>query len=196
MFGINVLLFLIGFFTLGMTWFLWLFTWIGGIAWAYMAADTHNKKLLPAPPSLPSVTTLTQGRVGPVPSHPRPDYRRSGGSVAISSPGSAPRERSCSRSPPRLRAHSQRSHRRPPARRPQPHRHPPSRFPPRPPSYLPVTSPRFRNSSTTTIAAHRLPGARGPGRARRQRRLPPGVRFAQTRRRAGTGRGRPPPPSR
>ncbi|WP_206429619.1 hypothetical protein [Mycolicibacterium nivoides] len=53
MFGINVLLFLIGFFTLGMTWFLWLFTWIGGIAWAYMAADTHNKKLLPAPPYYP-----------------------------------------------------------------------------------------------------------------------------------------------
>ncbi|MEV0669441.1 hypothetical protein [Mycobacterium sp. NPDC050441] len=52
-FGINVLLFLVGLFTLGMTWFLWLFTWIGGVVWAYMAADAHNKKLLPAPPYYP-----------------------------------------------------------------------------------------------------------------------------------------------
>ncbi|WP_210115507.1 hypothetical protein [Mycobacterium sp. DL99] len=49
MFGINALLLIIGFFTLGLTWFLWLFTWIGGMVWAYMAADAHNKRLMPPP---------------------------------------------------------------------------------------------------------------------------------------------------
>ncbi|MFV8232019.1 hypothetical protein [Mycolicibacterium fortuitum] len=57
MFGINILLFLIGFFTLGIAWFLWFFTWIGGMVWAYWAADQHNKKLLPPslqyPPTAP-----------------------------------------------------------------------------------------------------------------------------------------------
>ncbi|MGV0784862.1 hypothetical protein [Mycolicibacterium peregrinum] len=59
MFGINALLLIIGFFTLGIAWFLWLFTWIGGMVWAYMAADQHNKKLMPTaypaqyPPTAP-----------------------------------------------------------------------------------------------------------------------------------------------
>ncbi|WP_165692592.1 hypothetical protein [Mycolicibacterium fortuitum] len=43
MFGINALLLIIGFFTLGIAWFFWLFTCIGGMVWAHMAADQHNK---------------------------------------------------------------------------------------------------------------------------------------------------------
>lgn len=58
MFGINTLLLIIGVFTLGITWFLWPFTWIGGMVWAYLAADQHNKKLLPPayPPQYPPTT--------------------------------------------------------------------------------------------------------------------------------------------
>lgn len=47
MFGINVVLFIAGIFTVGIAWFLLLFTWIGGIVWAYMAAEEHNRRMLP-----------------------------------------------------------------------------------------------------------------------------------------------------
>jgi hypothetical protein len=48
-FGINILLLIAGVFTIGIAWLLWLFTWIGGMVWAYKAAEEHNKKLRPPP---------------------------------------------------------------------------------------------------------------------------------------------------
>lgn len=49
MMGVNLFIFVIGFVTAGLAWVLWLFSWVGGIIWAYLQADAHNKKLLPPP---------------------------------------------------------------------------------------------------------------------------------------------------
>jgi len=50
MMGVNFLLFLGGFVTMGLSWVLLFFTWIGAMVWAYVAADNHNKRCLPLRP--------------------------------------------------------------------------------------------------------------------------------------------------
>ena len=62
MFAANLVVGVIGALTCGLGLVFLLFTWIGGIAWAYVAADAHNAKLLappqhqqwPYPPTPPS----------------------------------------------------------------------------------------------------------------------------------------------
>ncbi|MUM19951.1 hypothetical protein FZI91_00185 [Mycobacterium sp. CBMA271] len=47
MLGANFLILILGFLTLGLGYLLWFFTWFGGIVWAYMAAEEHNRRLTP-----------------------------------------------------------------------------------------------------------------------------------------------------
>jgi hypothetical protein len=46
MLGINFVIFFVGLLTLGLGWFLYFFTWIGGIIWAAVEANNSNKKLV------------------------------------------------------------------------------------------------------------------------------------------------------
>lgn len=50
LFCANVFLFLVGFVSAGLSWLLLIGTWIGGIVWAYMAAEQHNNRLRPPQP--------------------------------------------------------------------------------------------------------------------------------------------------
>ncbi|RAV04337.1 hypothetical protein DQP56_00525 [Mycolicibacter senuensis] len=40
MIGVNLVILVIGFLTFGAGFFLWIFSWLGGIIWAYIAADS------------------------------------------------------------------------------------------------------------------------------------------------------------
>lgn len=66
----NFFILLIGFLTLGLGLFLLFGSWACGIAWAYQAADSHNKALFPRPfaaPYSPSPTALTSHNYQPQP---------------------------------------------------------------------------------------------------------------------------------
>jgi hypothetical protein len=45
MFGLNLVVLFLGFLTCGLGLFLGIFTWVGGIIWAYVAAEQDNEKL-------------------------------------------------------------------------------------------------------------------------------------------------------
>jgi len=50
LFCVNLFLVLVGFVTVGLSWLLLFFSWIAGMVWAYLAADQHNKRVMPRPP--------------------------------------------------------------------------------------------------------------------------------------------------
>jgi hypothetical protein len=45
MIGINTMVLILGFFTFGIAWIGFFFTWIAGLVWAYTAAEDYNRKL-------------------------------------------------------------------------------------------------------------------------------------------------------
>ncbi|MFD6198318.1 hypothetical protein ACFWE3_16625 [Mycobacteriaceae bacterium NPDC060252] len=47
MLGVNFMIFILGFLSAGLAWILWFFTWIGGMIWAYTAAEEHNRRITP-----------------------------------------------------------------------------------------------------------------------------------------------------
>lgn len=60
MLSVNLALFLLGFVTFGLTWFLFFFTWVGGIIWAAVEANSSNQRLVtPVVPVVPVVGVVT-----------------------------------------------------------------------------------------------------------------------------------------
>src|SRR5579885_3295767 len=57
MLSVTLVLFLLGFITFGLTWFLFFFTWIGGIIWAAVEANSSNQRLVT--PVVPVVGVVT-----------------------------------------------------------------------------------------------------------------------------------------
>jgi len=97
MLGVNFVIFFIGLLTVGIGWSLYLFTWIGGIIWAAVAADSYNKSIaVAAVPVAPAVVpgvmmpSPYQGQSGPYQqpgSSPNPYQGQSG---PYQQPGSMP----------------------------------------------------------------------------------------------------------
>jgi hypothetical protein len=62
--GVNLVLFFLGLITFGLGWFLFFFTWIGGIIWAGVEANTSNQRaVMPVTP----VAAVMPGVIMPAP---------------------------------------------------------------------------------------------------------------------------------